>query len=154
MLNSRRFVYGLALTGLTIAVSTLVAKNHFGNIYYLGQLLPLFLVAYLLLGWLLYLRRDQFLVLERRAGPGDAVLGHHEDELNCDLPEEKITGEELEETLVLDNGLVRRSPHDQQDSDLFWEDSMYAFVLSSCLLAVAAALAYSVFGIGASFFTP
>lgn len=61
----RRFLTDLALGTILAAfasgLSCLLAFVGFGRPYYLGIFLPLFMLAYILIAWLLYLRGDRFM---------------------------------------------------------------------------------------------
>lgn len=147
---TRTFLYALILTGLTTALSGAIASWGFRNLYYLAQLLPLFMALYLLLAWLLYLRRDSFLVSGQTQRRTAATLGHHENELARDLPESKVAGEEL-----LDKGeriIARRDLPKRQGPDRFTEHSIYTLLWSSGQLAALAFVLYRYVGIGTKYF--
>ncbi len=147
---TRTFLYALILTGLTTALAGAAASWGFQNLYYLAQLLPLFMALYLLLAWLLYLRRDSFLAADQPARRGAAALGHHENELVRDLPEQKVAGEEL-----LDKGeriIPRRDRPKLEGPDRFVEHSIYTLLWSSGQLAALAFALYRYVGIGTKYF--
>jgi hypothetical protein len=58
----RSFGYGLLLTGFAALASLAVTVRGFHNLYYLAVMLPVFMAVYLLLAWLIYLRRTAFLL--------------------------------------------------------------------------------------------
>ncbi len=146
----RTFLYALILTGLTTALMGAIASWGFQNLYYLAQLLPLFMALYFLLGWLLYLRRDSFLVSDQPPRRGASALGHHENDLSKDLPEGKIAGEEL---LVKGERIIpRRDTPRREGPDRFLEHSIYTLFWSSGQLAALAFVLYRFLGIGSKYF--
>lgn len=66
----RSFGYGLLLTGFAALASLAVTVRGFHNLYYLAVMLPVFMVFYLMLAWLVYLRRTVFLS-HTRPGTGE-----------------------------------------------------------------------------------
>jgi hypothetical protein len=148
----RTFFYALILTGLTVIVSLLIALYGFHHLFYLGQMLPLFMGFYILLAWLLYLRRDAFMHAAGRRGKTMPALGHQENELARDLPEDKISGAELYEALKDQHIIPRSDQPDGHQPDRFTESSMYTLFWSACLLAATATVLYHYFGIGARYY--
>jgi len=145
----RRSGYAAILTGLTLAAAYLVATRLFARLYYLAQLLPLFLVTYLFVAWLIYLNRDGFLAFGPRRRPVVDTLGQQPHAGSDSLPEEKMSGEEVARQVLVRNGLVQRSG-DTSDSDTFWHESMYVLAWSAAQLAFISAVLYRWFGIGST----
>ena len=145
----RRSGYALILTGLTLAVIYMIATRLFAHLYYLAQLLPLFVVSYLFLAWLVYLSRDGFLAFGPRRRPMVDTLGQQAHAAQDGLPERKISGEEVTRRVLVSNGLVQRSG-DNTDADRFWHESMYVLAWSAAQLAVVSVILYRWFGIGST----
>ncbi|MGE5653463.1 MAG: hypothetical protein ACM3ZQ_04230 [Bacillota bacterium] len=118
--------------------------------YYLAQLLPLFMALYFLLAWLLYLRRDSFLASDQPPRRNAPTLGHHENELAKDLPESKVGGEEL--LAKGDRIIPRRDLPKREGPDRFLEHSIYTLFCSAGQLAVLAIVLYRYLGIGTKYF--
>lgn len=147
---TRTFVYALILTGLTTALSAAIASWGLHNLYYLAQLLPLFMAFYALLAWLLHLRRDSFLASDQPTRGAPPVLGHHEDEFSKDLPESKVAGAEL---LTQGHRIIPRRDLPKRDGpDQFLEHSIYTLFWSAGLLAILAFVFYRYLGIGTKYF--
>ena len=152
MLNLKRFGYGLILTALATLVAYFLAVNTFRNMYYMSQLLAIFLVTYALLAWLLHLREDDFLAFTRKnKGPVIDTLGHSQHGQDSDLPEQKMTGEEVAEGIILKDGLVQRRGQ-EHDPDEFWHQAKFVLLWATLQLVVLTSILYGIFGIGARFF--
>ena len=72
--TQRSFGYGLLLTSFAALLSSAVAFWGYRNIYYLAEMLPVFMVFYLLLAWLIYLRKTAFLLHDRPEMPGAELV--------------------------------------------------------------------------------
>lgn len=72
------FADGLVPTGVAVLVSLGVAWWGYGDLYYMGPLLPAFMALYALSAWLIYLRRATHLLAGRRARgePASGEPGH------------------------------------------------------------------------------
>jgi hypothetical protein len=140
----KAFCYGLGLTSIASGLSYVLARWCFGNIFYLAQLLPAFMVLYILVAWLMYLRKTGLLAFGPQQKPSRA-MGYPDSEHTQDLPEDKISGRELILTRDPD-GLVRprvpQSPPENPIPVLLWSALQIAF-LSIYL--------YEACGIGARF---
>jgi len=111
----------------------------------------MFMVAYLFLAWLLYLRKDDFLPFTRKNRPMLDMLGHSQHDAGNSLPEGKVTGEEIADGLIIKDGLVQRRGQ-EGSSEEFWHQSMYVFLWSAFQLLITAGVLYRFYGIGARFF--
>lgn len=149
-LNS--FLNGLLLTGGAIALSSAVAFWGFDNSYYLGVLLPVFMVFYALLAWLIHLKRTDSLALFSL--PRKSAIRHHENGLTGDLPEEKAAGTEISD-LRDENGLVRRkkAPEDPEGgAERGSRVAVAALMWSALQIAVLATALYKFLGVGTRYF--
>lgn len=163
----KTFAYALVPTGIGVFVSYAVAWWGYGNLYYMGPLLPAFMVLYLLLAWFAYLRRSTSFLAgsTRRRRPASGVLGHHESELARDLPEDKTSGKELRELIHLqeENGLASpKTNRELGESNADFpevrtsstSEKLIGVLLWSALqLAILSTALYHLFGIGARFYS-
>lgn len=156
--SPKSFCYGLGLTLTVTVVSFAIAHWGFGNLYYLAQLLPVFMTLCVLLAWLLYLRKTGFLALNPNSKnkPAQTTMGHFESAETKDLPEDKVSGAEL--ILVRDeNGLVRRRPRDpgpiKESPKSVLENPIPVLLWSAVQIAVLSVFLYEVYGIGSKFHT-
>ncbi|MGI6164127.1 MAG: hypothetical protein ACOYEQ_09430 [Bacillota bacterium] len=165
----KSLVYGLFPTGFALLVSYALARWGFENMYYMSQLLPVFMAFYLALAWFIYLRRTSFAWSRSRKKPIDA-LGHHESDLARDLPDDKMSGEELrhlrnEAGLVFPResragepyGHTKRGPGDEHGSEdvrarANIEKATGILLWSALQIAVMATVLYHLFGIGATYY--
>lgn len=149
------FAYGLLLTGFATFVSWAIALWGFGNLYYLGQLLPIFMTLYLLLAWIIHLKKTAFLQPSRLRQRQDTSLGQRRHNSGEYLPEQKVFEGELVQKLSLhnENKVLPGRPADE-DSATEQSASPPALILvwSACQLAVLATVLYNLFGIGARYF--
>ncbi len=145
-------MFGLGLTSAATGLSYALARWGFGNLYYLAQLLPAFMALYLLLAWLVYLRKTGLLAFDPKQKPSRA-MGFTESEHAQDLPEDRVSGEEL--ILIRDaNGLVRRRPlveERRETSKSVLENPTAALVWSAIQIAALSTYLYHAYGIGARF---
>ncbi|MGI6631977.1 MAG: hypothetical protein ACOX5M_02915 [Bacillota bacterium] len=140
MMRFESFAHGLILSVAASAVSLAVALWGFGRMYYLAVMLPVFMAFYVLLAWLVYLKKTSF----RGFNPETTGAA-------TDIPEDKVSGAEL--TGRRDKyGLVPRRP-DLQDNrvETLLKNPIPALLWSACQLAVLATVLYSAFGIGARY---
>ena len=154
-------VYGLLPTGFAVLVSFALAKWGFRNIYYVSQLIPLFMVLYVSIAWFIHLRQTAFLPRTGSRKKPVEALGHNEPDLARDLPEDKSSGEELLHVRD-ENGLVFRT----QDPKAIWQAekrrrefsldaaqrTINILLWSACHLALLATVFYHWLGIGTRFF--
>ncbi len=61
------FLYGTILSLATAGFSWILTRLVFGNLYFFGRLLPVFMAFYLLVAWLIHLRKDNFMGSGRKA---------------------------------------------------------------------------------------
>ncbi|HHY34259.1 MAG TPA: hypothetical protein GX510_01265 [Firmicutes bacterium] len=162
----KTFAYALVPTGIGVFVSYAIAWWGYGNLYYMGQLLPAFMVLYVLLAWFAYLRRSTSFLARSTSTrkPASEVLGHHESELARDLPEDKVSGRELKELIYSrdQNGLIIPKAHagtgdrepDPPESPVSNPSGKLIAVLlwSAFQLAILSTALYHLLGIGAKFF--
>jgi hypothetical protein len=148
---SRGFLGGLTLSAVTVVISYGLAVQGFAHVYYLAQIVPIFLVGYLLLAWLIYLRRDDFLsfVGSQRA-PAVQTLGNVEPGETQGISEDKLAGREVSDRVRIKDGLVQRRGDDESSED-FWHNMIYVFLWSAIQLTVVSIILYQRFGIGAGF---
>ncbi len=148
-LARRSFEYGLLLTCGATAASWAIAFWGFNNMYYMAQLLPVFMTLNLLLAWLTHISRtSQFAA--RRLQRKDAIQ-HRETGLAADLPEDKASGAEISD-LRDQNGLVRRRPVAPRDTAATPVNATAVLAWSALQLAALATALYWCRGIGARFF--
>jgi hypothetical protein len=149
----RHFGYGILLTGFAALVSSCVAFLGFHRPYYLAVMLPVFTVFYLLLAWLVYLRRTAFLSLGRLQGRGETPRrGHGVAGDLGSLPEDKASGAELLGSRD-ESGLVRRwTEGPEAHSDRSMRDAVAVLVWSVCQLAVLSVALYHWLGLGATYY--
>ena len=134
---------------VTLAVSYLLAVLGFEHIYYLAQIVPIFIVLYLLMAWLIYLRRDDFLsFVGRQKAPAVQTLGNIEPGDSQGISEDKLAGREVSGRVRIKDGLVQRKDHDDSSDD-FWYNMLYVFAWSAAQLTVVSIVLYQRFGIGA-----
>ena len=136
--------------------------------YYMGQLLPIFMVFYLVVAWFIYLRRTSFLQWGKGKKKQSDHLGHHESDMARGFPEDKMSGEELRH-LRDEAGLIFRQPQklSSENKDSFDADevqngstkggritkrSVAILLWSSVQLGVIATLLYHLFGLGANYY--
>lgn len=146
--------------------------------YYMGQLLPVFMFFYLVLAWFLYLKKTSFLAWSKPSKKPAQVLGHYESELARNLPEDKASGEQLRH-LRDESGFVikRQSTEDgvrhgiggsqQGDTGTYpsskdnrpgehsidsYKRAIGILLWSACQIAVLATVLYHWLGIGAKYF--
>ncbi|HOA71544.1 MAG: hypothetical protein WBL52_07860 [Bacillota bacterium] len=157
------FVYALFPTSFAVFVSFVLARWGFKRMYYMAQLLPLCMVFYLTLAWFIYLRHEGAFWWLGRRKPPQSVLGHQESHLARDLPEDKVSGEELLH-LRDESGLIFRrdtgpgsvsgeppqpGPYRRAASP---KQAIWILVWSACQLAILATVLYHWFGLGARFY--
>ena len=148
---SRGFLGGAAMSIVTLVISYLLAVGGFEHVYYLAQIVPIFLVIYLLMAWLIYLRRDDFLTfVGRQNAPAVQTLGNVESGDTQGMSEDKLTGREVSDRVQIKDGLVQRKGHDESADD-FWHNMIYVFLWSAAQLTFVTMVLYQRFGIGATF---
>lgn len=145
----RSFCYALILTFFAGAVSWAVALGGYRRPYYLAHMLPIFATLYLLLAWLIYLRRTALLT---RAG--DPVKATSVPRQSADPTEDRI-----EDTGILvprdRDGLLQRRPlRGRGETGAFLQNTTSILLWSACQLAVLATILYHRFGVGSKYFTP
>ncbi len=153
--------YGLLPTGFAVLVSFALAKWGFRNVYYVSQLVPLFMALYLSIAWFIHLRQTAFVTGESLRKKPVEVLGHIEPDLARDLPDDKSSGEELLH-LRDENGLVFRAQDSmaiegsekrrREFSPDAAQRTIKILLWSACQLALLASIFYHWLGIGATFF--
>lgn len=147
----RGFTGGLVMSTATVIISYVLATQGFQHMYYLAQIVPIFLVVYLLMAWLIYLRRDDFLsFVGRQKAPAVQALGNIEPGDNHSLPEDKLTGREVSDRVRIKDGLVQRKGSNESSED-FWHNMIYVFMWSAAQLAVVSIVLYQRFGIGSTY---
>ena len=151
MLSLKRFLYGLVLTGLTTAACYWVAMRSFENIYYMAQLMPIFLVSYAFMAWMLYIKEDGLLSFNKK-GPKVDMLGQNQNEPNDQMHQDS-GGKEIADGLKIKDGLVqpRGAPDDEEASADFWHTSKFVLLWSAIQLATLAVILYQFYDIGARF---
>jgi hypothetical protein len=160
------FLRGLFPTCVAVLTSYTVAWRGYHNLYYMGQLLPAFMVLYVLLAWFAYLRGfTSFLARDNSRGkPSTALLGHHHPDRGCEFPGDKSRGRELKEVILLQeaNSLAAREDGRQYNDtggDLeksrapsYYRKLISVLLWSALQLAILATALYHLFGIGARFY--
>lgn len=141
MTRRQSFGYGLILSAVAALTSWAVALWGFHRMYYLAQLLPIFMAFYLLLAWLVHLKSTSFLGFSSRTS-----------RIGGEIPEDRISGAELLGASD-GSGLVSRRP-DLKDNraEGFLRNPIPALLWSACQLAILATVLYRALGIGASYF--
>lgn len=149
---------GLALGAAALAAA--LAFGGFGKAYYLGALLPLALVLFLLVAWLLYLGRGGFM-RSGRAGDGGGRPEEEEsgrDRLSAAAPMASPNAPPGAELFAPRDGGVlprsgpaapRRSEEDRARSSA---SASRALAWGAAWLALLALLLYRLAGIGAAYF--
>jgi len=122
----KSFSYGLILTSATALLSLAVGVLYLGKSYYLAVLLPSFMTFYVLLAWLLHLRRTGFM---RPAG-------------DRGTPSQDARSPESQSRSQPQDPTGHRSPYEAAIPVLLW---------SALQLAVLATMLYKWFGIGATY---
>lgn len=141
MLRFQSFAQGLMLTAAATAISLAAALYGFRRTYYLAQMLPVFMAFYVLLAWLVHLKKTSFQGYRPDATQGPAT----------EIPEDKISGAELLGTRD-ENGLVARRPTLKSNRvEGFLDNPVPALLWSACQLALLASALYTFFGIGATY---
>ncbi|HHY69375.1 MAG TPA: hypothetical protein PLB36_00830 [Bacillota bacterium] len=153
--------YGFLPTGFAVIISFSLAKWGFKNLYYVSQLLPLFMVFYLTLAWFIHLRQTSFLVSPRQTRKPVDALGHHEPDMARQLPEDKSSGEELLHVRD-EHGLIFREQSTDaiQDAEKrrreFSPDAAQTTIKillwSACQIGLLATILYHWLGIGSVFY--
>ena len=139
------------MSTFTLAVSYFLATQGFQHMYYLAHIVPIFLMAYLLTAWLIYLRRDDFLpFVGRSKAPAVLTLGNVEPDDTQGLSEDKLAGREVSDRVRIKDGLVQRKGVDESSED-FWHNMMYVFLWSAAQLAAVSVILYQQLGVGATF---
>lgn len=87
----KSFCYGLILTCATALLSSAIGMSYLGKSYYIAVLLPSFMAFYVLLAWLLHLRKAGFL---RPAGDGEDLSRERRHIQPKDPPIHRATPEE------------------------------------------------------------
>ena len=140
MARLKTFAQGLALTAVASSASAAIAFLGFKRPYYLEVMLPTFMAFYVLLAWLVYLRKTKFLGFTARTA-----------ETGTDITDDMITGAELLGRRD-PTGLLPRRP-DLPDNRLesFLKNPIPALLWSAFQLAILATALYRFFGVGASY---
>lgn len=131
----KRFTQALALTLATAFMSFLAATLVFeGNLYYMAQLLAVFLVAYLVLAWFVHLKQDGF-----NPSLKDKV----------DIPEHMVGAGESDPffSMIKKAEVVR-----EDDPEFFWGKLLSVLLWSVVQIALLTVVLYHGFGIGAKYF--
>jgi len=153
--------YGLLPTGFAVLVSFALAKWGFRNVYYVSQLIPLFMALYLSIAWFIHLRQTGFVTGKSPRKKPVGSFGHIESDLAKDLPDDKSSGEELlhlrdENGLVFraqDSMAIERSEKRRREfSPDAAQRTIKILLWSACQLALLASIFYHWLGIGATFF--
>lgn len=154
----RVFTVALFPTGFAVLVSFAIGRWGFNNMYYMAQLLPAFMMFYVLLAWLIYLRNTSFLGWNRSSMKPREVLGHHEYEMARSLPQDKVSGKEMR-YLRDEKGLIFRvsekdgeEPGQDVSEPSLLSNAAVVLLCSALQLAVLSSVLYKWFGIGARFF--
>lgn len=138
------------MSGVTLGLSYVIAVTGFEHHYYFAQIIPIFLVIYLFLAWLVYLRRDDFLsFVGKRDAPVVHTLGNVEPGESQGLSEDKLAGREVTNKVLIKDGLVQRKGN-QEEAEDFWSNMMYVFFWSAVQLALVSVVLYRFYGIGAT----
>lgn len=140
MIRLQSFAHGLALTAVAFIASAAITFWGFKRTYYLAVMLPLFMALYILLAWLIYLKKTSFMgFLSRTAETG------------TDLSEDKISGAELLGRRDPTGLLPRRPNLPDNRLEAFVKNPIPALLWSACQLALLATALYRYLGVGASF---
>jgi hypothetical protein len=147
---------GATLAAAAALLSYALALGAFHRLYYLGILVPLCLVLYLLIAWLVHLRSGGFLKSgedsEARRAPASSPADDVSPNSSSNLYSSLFAPRDM--TIVPRAGpSPRRGPEDERS--LEYERSrkaIAALLWAAAWLAIAAAIAYRAAGIGASYF--
>jgi hypothetical protein len=134
------FAQGLALTTVASLASLALTFWGFKRTYYLAVLIPVFMAFYVLLAWLVYLRKTSFLGFGARTA-----------ETGTDISEDKISGAELLGRRDPTGLLPRRPNLPDSRFEGFLKNPIPALLWSAFQLAVLATVLYRFFGVGASY---
>jgi hypothetical protein len=137
---------GTILAAFAAGVSCLVALVGLRRPYYLAVLLPLCMLGYLLVAWLLYLRGDRFLgspgAMRRPTGGPEAPARGGGGQTHG--PPEAL----LRSAAARDGELV---PRQDEDRGPAFPRANRALLCAAAELGITAALLYSLWGIGATY---
>lgn len=137
----KAFIQGLVLTAVASLASVAIAFLGFKRTYYLAVMLPTFMAFYVLLAWLVYLRKTSFLGFSARTA-----------EKGTDIPEDKISGAELLGRRDPTGLLPRRPDLPDNRVEAFLKNPIPALLWSAFQLALLATALYRFFGVGASYY--
>lgn len=150
---------GLAFAALAAALSYAVALWGFGKAYYLGVLIPLALVLFLLVAWLSHLRRDRFMTDYRQGegGKGAASLSREPPaEASTTAPPGTAPPAELfaprDDRIIPRAGAPERGERSEAERDEANRGSIRALLWGALWLGILAAILYSFAGVGASYY--
>jgi len=144
----RDLAYGTMLAAVAAGISCLLALAGYRRPYYLAVFLPAFMLGYLLLAWLLYLRTDRFMgspsAMRGRPRKHDPPRAGARDRAGR-VPEEllRAAASRDEDATPVDGaraGAGDRPPRLRR-----------ALVWAAVELGIAASLLYAVWGIGAAY---
>ena len=124
-------LHGTILAAIAAGISCLLALVGYSRPYYLAIFLPVFMLGYILIAWLLYLRGDRFMGSPSAMRGGARKAGGDADRLPEILPREGAGANAGE-----DSGDLLPRPK----RALLW---------AAGELGIAASLLYSIWGIGA-----
>jgi hypothetical protein len=143
---------GLGLASLAGALSCALAFGAFHRAYYLGALLPLAIVLYLLVAWLLHLRGQGFMRSGREEGKRSASSGATESERSMSHNAPPMA----DYFAPRDGRIVPRSGDEVHASGRrekgYPGSAARELVWAAAWLALASALLYRFAGVGASYF--
>ncbi|MCX7024860.1 MAG: hypothetical protein NT080_09595 [Spirochaetes bacterium] len=151
---------GTILASIAAGISCLLALAGLGRLYYLAVFLPFFMLAYILIAWLLQLRDDGFMgspsamrggKTGKPVGPDARVeaergIGGGSGEV-ADRPPEQL----LRVAARWDEGPIGRASPGAPNKD-FFPQAKRALLWAAAELGLAASLLYSLGGIGATFY--
>ena len=149
---------GTALAALAAGLACLLAVGGFGRTYYIAVFLPVFMLVYLLVAWLLYLRDDRFMGSPSRmrggqegkagstddAGPGPSAPG------SAASPGDRERIALLRSAARWEEGPIERRV---EESGARLALARRAFAWAALELALASSLLYSVWGVGRVYYS-
>jgi hypothetical protein len=146
---------GLAFAALASVLSYAVALWGFGKAYYLGVLIPLALVLFLLVAWLSHLRRDRFMT-DYRQGEGSKGAASLSPEHPAEATATAPPGAELfaprDDRIIPRAGAPMRGERSEAERDEANRGAIRALLWGALWLGILAAILYSFAGVGASYY--
>ncbi len=149
----RTFAYGLFPTSFAVFFSLVLAKWGFENIYYAAQLLPICMVFYIVLAWLMYLKHSfpQKHHQSFKKEVPSSLLEYTRNNLSGRIPEDKIANSDADGPQ--DNSFIsNQSEITSTDSKNSGFGTVFILLWSAGQIAIIATILYHWFGIGASYY--